>query len=102
VKQISITDDDDVDVNEAIMLYLRRYPDSNKVEFESYFGSGAIIATDRVHALLGEAMNIEPDWNRMTLNEAADYVEGVMRERHPGLTLQALEAIGNFYTFQMR
>ncbi|ETZ32612.1 hypothetical protein L843_4139 [Mycobacterium intracellulare MIN_061107_1834] len=38
----------------------------------------------------------------MSLNEAGDYVEAVMRERHPTLTKQALTAIGNFYTFQMR
>ncbi len=38
----------------------------------------------------------------MSLNEAGDYVEAVMHERHPTLTKQSLTAIGNFYTFQMR
>ena len=93
---------DDIDVNEAIVLYLQRYPGSNRDDFESHFGSRASIAMDQVRAVLNEAMKVEPDWNRMTLNEAGDYVEAVMHERHPSLTPQALEAIGNYYTFQMR
>jgi hypothetical protein len=92
----------DVDVNRAIVLYLRRYPGTNRIEFESHFGSRATIAMEQVRAILDEAMKVEPDWNRMTLNEAGDYVEAVMHERHPSLTPQALEAIGNYYTFQMR
>ncbi len=92
----------DIDVNEAIVLYLRRYPGSNRTEFESHFGSRAAIANDKVHELLNEAMRLEPDWNSMTLNEAGDFVEAAMHERHPSLTPQALESIGNFYTFQMR
>ncbi|OBJ05317.1 hypothetical protein A5660_16805 [Mycobacterium alsense] len=93
---------DDIDLNHAITLYLRRYPGSNQVEFESHFGSVAPAAKDQVRAILNEAMKVEPDWNRMTLNEAGDYVEAVMHQRHPSLTPQALEAIGNYYTFQMR
>jgi hypothetical protein len=92
----------DVDLNEAIVLYLRRYPGSNRDEFESHFGSADSLAMEQVRAILNEAMRVEPDWNRMSLNEAGDYVEAVMRERHPGLSPQALEAIGNYYTFQMR
>jgi hypothetical protein len=47
-------------------------------------------------------MRLEPDWSRLSLNEAGDYVESVMHERHPELTPRALEAIGNYYTFLMR
>jgi hypothetical protein len=90
------------DLNEAIVLHLRRYPGSNQAEFESAFGTKAGAAKEQVRAILNEAMRVEPDWNRMTLNEAGDYVERVMLERHPSLTPQALESIGNYYTFQMR
>jgi hypothetical protein len=51
---------------------------------------------------LREAMQIEPDWNRLSLNEAGDYVESVIHDRHPDLAPKALEAIGNYYTFLMR
>lgn len=95
-------ENDGIEINEAIVLYLRRYPGSNEVEFEEHFGSRATVANERVHAILNEAMRVEPDWSRMSLNEAGDYVEAVMHERHPTLTKQSLTAIGNFYTFQMR
>jgi hypothetical protein len=91
-----------VNLNEAVVLYLRRYPGSNRDEFEAHFGSGASTAMEQVRGILNEAMRVEPDWSRMSLNEAGDYVEAVMHERHPSLTPEALEAIGNYYTFQMR
>jgi hypothetical protein len=93
---------DAFDVNEAIVLHLRRYPGSNQAEFESHYGQEAEAAKDQVRAILNEAMRVEPDWNRMTLNEAGDYVESVMHERHPDLSPKALESIGNYYTFLMR
>lgn len=87
---------EDIDVNEAIILCLRRYPARNRAEFESYFGSKATVANDEMHAILNEAMRVEPDWNRMTLNGAGHYVEAVMHERYPTLTQQSLKAIANF------
>ncbi|OBF53304.1 hypothetical protein A5787_06105 [Mycobacterium sp. 852002-50816_SCH5313054-b] len=96
------TKSDDVDLNEAIVSCLRRYPASNRGEFEARFGSAAAAVMEQVRAILNEAMTVEPDWNRMQLNEAGDYVEAVMHDRHPNLTPEALEAIGNYYTFQMR
>lgn len=52
--------------------------------------------------ILNEAMQLEPDWSRLSLNEAGDYVESLMHRRHPELTPKALEAIGNYYTYLMR
>jgi hypothetical protein len=49
-----------------------------------------------------EATQIEPDWDRLSLDEAGDYVESVIQERHPELTATALVAIGNYFTFTMR
>jgi hypothetical protein len=97
-----MTFDSDFDLSSAIALYLKRYPGKNEDEFESYYGPSSDQAHERVSSILKEAMRIEPDWNRLSLNEAGDYVESVMRERHPELTPQALEAIGNYYTFLMR
>jgi hypothetical protein len=52
--------------------------------------------------ILDEAMRVNPDWSKVDLNGAGDFVESVMSERHPGLTGKALTAIGNYYTYQMR
>jgi hypothetical protein len=38
----------------------------------------------------------------MSLNDAGDYVETVMHERHPKLKPPTLQAIGNYYTYQVR
>jgi hypothetical protein len=97
-----VTLGDDFSLSDAIALYLKRYPGKNDEEFKAQYGSASDSALAEVKSLLREAMQIEPDWNRLSLNEAGDYVESVIHERHPGLTAKALEAIGNYYTFLMR
>jgi hypothetical protein len=92
----------DFSLSEAVALYLKHYPGKNEEEFNSRYGSQSGQALDQVKQLLREAMKVEPDWNRLSLNEAGDYVESVMSERHPELSPKALEAIGNYYTFLMR
>ena len=93
----------DIDVSDAIIVYLRRYPGKNDAEFQTRFGAdGAKAAMEQVRLILGEAIKIQPDWNRMSLNDAGDYVETVMRERHPNLSRGALEAIGNYFTYLVR
>lgn len=95
--------DDGIDINEAIILYLKHYPGRNDVEFDSHYGAAtAATARLRVRAVLEEAMKLSPDWNSLTLNEAGDYVESVMHDRHPQLCPKALECIGNYFTFLMR
>jgi len=90
-------------VSEAIEIYLRNYPGNNDVEFDSHFGTTrAALMKDQVHQILREAMKVEPDWTRMSLNEAGDFVEGEMLKRHPELSTEALRAIGNYYTYLMR
>lgn len=88
-------------LSEAVALYLKGYP-GNQEEFNSYYGDEKEWVLEQVHSILNETMKIEPDWNRLSLNEAGDYVESIMHDRHPELTPRALEAIGNYYTFQMR
>jgi hypothetical protein len=94
---------DDIDISEAIALYLKNYPGKNEVEFDSHFGPGsAVAAKEAVRTILEEAMKLDPDWNNLSLNEAGDYVESVMHDRHPELSRRALECIGNYYTYLMR
>jgi hypothetical protein len=97
-----MTPNSNFNLSDAIALYLKRYPGRNEEEFNSYYGPASGNAQQQVRSILNEAMKVEPDWNRLSLNEAGDYVEAVMRERHPELTPKALEAIGNYYTFLMR
>lgn len=93
---------DDFSLSDAIALYLKRYPGKNDEEFNAQYGPASDSALAGVKAILREAMQIEPDWNRLSLNEAGDYVESVIHDRHPELNAKALEAIGNYYTFLMR
>lgn len=94
---------DDIDINEAIRLYLEHFPGGNDADFASYFGPAAAgVARRLVRALLDEALSINPDWNSMDLNEAGDYVESVMQDRHPELSRKSLDCIGNYFTYLMR
>jgi hypothetical protein len=90
------------DLSDAVVMYLKSYPGSNEEEFDSYYGSASGKAREQVRHILHEAMRVESDLSRLSLNEAGDHVESVMRERHPELTSKALEAIGSYYTYLMR
>lgn len=94
--------DEAVDINDAITLHLKHYPGKNDEAFDAHFGSTATSARHSVRSILEEAMQLKPDWNSMSLNEAGDFVESVMHERHPELSPKALECIGNYYTYLMR
>lgn len=92
----------DFELGDAVALYLKRYPGSNEDEFNAHYGSASDAVRAAVKLLLREAMQIEPDWNRLSLDGAANYVESVMHVRHPELTTRALDAIGNYFTYTMR
>jgi hypothetical protein len=94
--------DDGLDLNHAITLYLKHYPGKNLEEFDSYYGSASVNARQQVRSILDEVIRINPDWDRLSLSEAAGYVESVKHERHPELTPEALRAIGNYYTYLVR
>ncbi len=94
--------DQAVDINDAITLHLKHYPGKNDEAFDVHFGSAASVAKQAVRLILDEAMQLKPDWNSMSLNDAGDYVESVMHERHPELSPEARECIGNYYTYRMR
>ena len=83
-------------------LYLKYYPGMNVDEFDSRYGSDAPAVRARIRLLIDEAMRVEPDWNSLSLDEAGDFVEVVMHERHPELSAEAIACIGNCYMYQMR
>lgn len=60
------------DINEAIVLLLRRYPGENDLEFEARYGADADAARKYVALILAEAVKVEPDWKRLTLDEAGN------------------------------
>lgn len=94
---------DEIDINEALTLYLQRYPSRNDAEFALRFGpTVADVAKARVRVILDEAIRINPDWNSLSLKEAGDYVGAVMQERHPELSGESLECIGNYFTYLVR
>jgi hypothetical protein len=94
--------DEPLDTSEAIVTFLKRYPGQNRDEFEARYGPSADVVKGEVKKLLDEAMRIEPDWSKLDLNGAGDFVESVMHERHPELSTRALTSIGNYYTYLMR
>ncbi|MBU8809939.1 hypothetical protein KL953_13715 [Mycolicibacterium goodii] len=96
-------DASEIDVSQALALYLKHYPGKNDTEFDDFYGAQvAPAARALVRSLLDEAMSIRPDWSHMTLNDAGDFVEAEMHTRHPELSPKALECIGNYYTYLMR
>ena len=100
--EVFMTLRDNLNLSDAVALYLKRYPGQNDDEFNARYGSESEAIEAEVKQLLREATQIELDWDRLSLNEAGDYVESVIHERHPELTAAALEAIGNYFTFTMR
>ena len=92
----------DIDASEAVTLWLKRSPLSNEAAFTARYGGLAEQARAVVLALTHEASRLDPDWSRLTLAEAGDWVRSVMSERHPDLSDAALECIANSYTYLMR
>jgi hypothetical protein len=99
----ALSQPEDIDASEALVLYLKHYPGENDEEFNAFYGPEIAQTARRVvRRILEEAMGMRPDWSTVSLNDAADYVESEMRTRHPSLTPSALESIGNYYTYLMR
>ncbi len=81
---------------------MKHYPGKKDTEFDSHFDPNADTVKSRVRVVLDEAMTLQPDWNTMSLNDAGDFVESVMHERHPELSAKSLECIGNYFTYLIR
>ncbi|POX88612.1 hypothetical protein C3477_10255 [Mycobacterium kansasii] len=93
----------DIDISQAIELYLKHYPGKNDEEFDLFFGpTVAPITRSKVREILDEAMKVEVDWTDQTLVEGGELVKSVMRNQHPELSLEAIASIGHYYTYLMR
>lgn len=89
-----------MDINEAIVLYLKHYPSSNKEEFRSVFKDESHEAA--VRAILDETMQTNIEWGHKTLIELGDEVQSIMHERHPELSTEALRRLGNYFTYLVK
>jgi hypothetical protein len=56
-----------INFSQAIILYLKNYPDRNDDEFEEYYGPEASVAKAKVRDILNKAMKVDVDWNGLTL-----------------------------------
>jgi hypothetical protein len=92
----------DQEINEAIVVYLRRYPNKNDDEFDQSFGDDASLFRERVREILSEAMRSEVDWDGLTLVEGGEAIKSIMAAKHPNLSEAALTSLGHYYTFLMR
>jgi hypothetical protein len=90
------------DLSEAIVIYLRHYPGRNETEFEARYGDESPTVRRCVREVLAEATQVEIDWSQKALADAAIVVESSIAERYPGLSPDALSAIGNYFTYLMR
>ncbi len=90
------------DINEAIVIFLRRYPGKNTEEFDSVFGESASWMLGKVRETLDEAMRTEVNWDGLSLIEGGEAMKSIMAAQHPELSEAALVALARYYTFLMR
>ena len=58
---------DEIDISQEVMLYLKHYPGKNDREFDEFYRpERAGDARAAVQALLQEAMSLRPDWSQMS------------------------------------
>jgi hypothetical protein len=97
----------DPELSHATVLYLRfgssshpvRNPDGLTKEFGPSKGSELI---SQVRALVDESDGINIDWTKHSLKSARDEVLRIMRERHPELTDEAIQALAWRFSFVNR
>lgn len=89
-----------MNLSEAIILYLKNYPGDNKEEFFSIVDSE--IDRDAVRAILDETTAIKIEWGSKSLAEIGEEVESILHERHPELSPDALERLGNYFTYLVK
>lgn len=89
-----------MNISEAINVYLTNYPRSNKEEFESKFPEEDDYAA--VRAILDETVQIQVEWDGMSLSQIGDAVREVLHERHPELSEEAVKHLSNYYTYLVK
>jgi hypothetical protein len=53
----------------------------------------------RTRSVLGDAGDLQPDWETLSLASAKDWAEGEIRSRHPGLSETAVSAVGWAFSY---
>jgi hypothetical protein len=66
------------------------------------YGAEAAVLEAQVREVVTEAMRVEVDWTGLSLNEGGTVVTSIMADRHPAFSTEALQAIGNVYTYLMK
>jgi hypothetical protein len=90
----------EVDLSEAIVLFLKHYPGKNEAEFRSKVANEA--TRDAVRSILDETMTIQVYWDDKTLPDIGDEVRDVMRQRHPELSGAAVDKLANYFTYLVK
>lgn len=87
-------------ISEAITIYLKHYPASNKTEFDTLVES----ETDRnaVQTILDETAATPIEWGNKSLVEIGQEAEAIIHQRHPELTPQALKHLVNYFTYLVK
>lgn len=94
----------DDDLSKAVQLYLgygsASFPQEDAQAVTAEFGPelGASLLW-RAQSVLGEAGDLQPDWETQSLTSAKDWAEREIRTRHPGLTDAAVSAIGWAFSY---
>jgi hypothetical protein len=92
----------DRELGDALAVYFRRCPGKNIDEFNQLYGAEAPVLEAKVREVLAEAMRVEVDWTGLSLSQGGSVVTSVMADRHPTFSADALQAIGNVYTYSMK
>ena len=92
----------DSELGDAFAVYFRRCPGKNIDEFDQLYGARAAVVEAKVREVVSEATRVEIDWTGLNLIQGRAVVMSVMAERHPAFSAEALEAIGNVYTYLMK
>jgi hypothetical protein len=92
----------DREVGDAFAVYFRNCPGKNIDEFDQLYCAEAAVMESNVREVVTEAMRVEVDWTGLSLSQGGAVVMSVMADRHPTFSAEALETIGNVYTYLMK
>ncbi len=87
-------------ISEAIVLYLKHHPGSNKEEFFSVVESES--DRDTVRAILDETITIPMEWGNKSITEIWQEAHTVIQQRHPDLSPEALKALANYFAYNVK
>lgn len=86
--------------SEAVVIYLKHYPRSNKEEFDLLVTSQ--VDKEAVQKILEETVALPMDFGTKTLKEIGEEAEALLCERHPELSSEAITALRNYFTYLVK